>query len=90
MRRRGHALIDRELYLTRSWTADPARCKAAGMPGGIRFATKPRLARKMITPGPWTPGRPLAEWPGMRSTAATRACAPAWNAGGPPDDGRAR
>ena len=24
----GHALIDRELYLPRSWTADPARCQA--------------------------------------------------------------
>ena len=24
----GHALIDRELYLPRSWTADPARCAA--------------------------------------------------------------
>ena len=22
----GHALIDRELYLPRSWTGDPARC----------------------------------------------------------------
>jgi SRSO17 transposase len=46
---RGHALIDRELYLPRSWTGDPARCKAAGIPGGTRFATKPRLARRMIT-----------------------------------------
>jgi SRSO17 transposase len=46
---RGHALIDRELYLPRSWAGDPARRKAAGIPGGVRFATKPRLARKMIT-----------------------------------------
>ena len=23
----GHALIDRELYLPRSWTGDPARCR---------------------------------------------------------------
>ncbi len=28
----GHALIDRELYLPRSWTADPARRAAAGIP----------------------------------------------------------
>src|SRR5204862_5960989 len=31
---RGHALIDRELYLLKSWTADPARCAAAGTPAG--------------------------------------------------------
>jgi len=44
----GHALIDRELYLPRSWTGDPARCRAAGIPGGTAFATKPQLARRMI------------------------------------------
>ncbi len=27
---RGHAMIDRELYLPRSWTTDPARCAGAG------------------------------------------------------------
>ena len=47
--RGGHALIDRELYLPRSWTDDPGRCRAAGIPGGTGFATKPALARKMIT-----------------------------------------
>jgi SRSO17 transposase len=44
----GHALIDRELYLPRSWTADPARCQAAGIPEGTVFATKPALARRML------------------------------------------
>src|SRR5439155_17084776 len=39
--RGGHALIDRELYLPRSWTEDPARCAAAGVPAGVSFATKP-------------------------------------------------
>jgi SRSO17 transposase len=29
---RGHALIDRELYLPRSWTDDQGRCAAAGIP----------------------------------------------------------
>jgi SRSO17 transposase len=28
----GHALIDRELYLPESWTSDPARCAAVGIP----------------------------------------------------------
>jgi len=44
----GHALIDRELYLPRSWTADPDRCRAAGVPEGTAFATKPALARRML------------------------------------------
>jgi SRSO17 transposase len=48
---RGHALIDRELYLPKSWTADPERCKAAGIPGTATFAAKPQLARAML----WRP-----------------------------------
>src|SRR5215470_5075322 len=44
----GHALIDRELYLPRSWTGDPERCAAAGIPENTAFATKPQLARRMI------------------------------------------
>src|SRR5215831_18283292 len=44
----GHALIDRELYLPRSWTGDPERCAAAGIPEDTAFATKPQLARRMI------------------------------------------
>jgi SRSO17 transposase len=44
----GYALIDRELYLPRSWTDDPARCQAAGIPDHVEFATKPQLARRMI------------------------------------------
>ena len=68
--RRGHALIDRELYLPQSWTDDPARCAAAGIPDGRGFATKPQLARRMIEPGRWTPGCRSPGWPAMRSTAA--------------------
>jgi SRSO17 transposase len=44
----GHALIDRELYLPRSWTGDLARCQAAGIPADAEFAAKPQLARRMI------------------------------------------
>jgi SRSO17 transposase len=46
--RYGHALIDRELYLPRSWTDDPERCRAAGIPKETGFATKPRQAQAMI------------------------------------------
>jgi SRSO17 transposase len=45
---RGHALIDRELYLPRSWADDPDRCREAGIPDETEFATKPRLAQAMI------------------------------------------
>ena len=41
---RGHALIDRELYLPKSWTGDPGRCEAAGIPGHAAFATRCPLA----------------------------------------------
>ncbi len=46
--RRGHAAVDRELYIPRSWTCDPARCRAAGLGEGTVFATKPELAARMI------------------------------------------
>jgi SRSO17 transposase len=45
----GHAFIDRALYLPKSWTAEPDRCRAAGVPDDTKFATKPALARAMIT-----------------------------------------
>jgi SRSO17 transposase len=44
----GHALIDRELYLPQSWTDDPDRCRAAGIPEEAGFTTKPRQAQAMI------------------------------------------
>jgi SRSO17 transposase len=44
----GHALIDRELYLPKSWVGDLGRCDAAGIPPDVAFATKPQLAQRMI------------------------------------------
>ena len=41
-------MIDRALYLPRSWVEDPARCAAAGIPADVEFATKPALALRMI------------------------------------------
>jgi SRSO17 transposase len=46
--RHGHALIDRALYLPRSWTADRARCREARVPESIGFATKPMLGLAML------------------------------------------
>jgi SRSO17 transposase len=45
---KGHALIDRELYLPKEWAEDLARREAAGIPKEVAFATKPELARRMI------------------------------------------
>ena len=45
---RGHAFIDRALYLPRNWTDDPARLAATKVPDGTEFATKPALAVAMI------------------------------------------
>jgi SRSO17 transposase len=45
----GRALIDRELYLPRAWTDDRDRARAAGIGDDVGFATKPELARTMLT-----------------------------------------
>jgi SRSO17 transposase len=45
---KGRALIDRELYLPVSWTADRDRCREAGIGEEVQFATKPELARRML------------------------------------------
>jgi len=45
---KGHTLLDRELYLPRSWTQDLDRCRAANVPAEVSFATKPELAARML------------------------------------------
>src|ERR671927_1787826 len=45
---KGHAFIDRALYLPRAWAEDPARRAAAHVPQEIAFATKPHLARAVV------------------------------------------
>jgi SRSO17 transposase len=46
--RRGHALIDRELYLPEGWLSDRPRCREAAIPNAVGFRTKPELARVML------------------------------------------
>jgi SRSO17 transposase len=45
---KGHTLIDRRLYLPKSWTEDPQKCGKAGVPEAVKFAIKPQLAQQML------------------------------------------
>ena len=44
----GHTFVDRALYLPEPWTGDRDRCRAAGVPDEVGFATKPRLGLGML------------------------------------------
>jgi SRSO17 transposase len=76
----GHALIDRELYLPRSWVAGPGRCRVAGIPEETAFATKPALARRMLArtldarvPAGWVAGDEVyGADPGLRADLEKR------------------
>jgi SRSO17 transposase len=46
--KKGAAFVDRALYLPRGWTDDPERCREAGIPTTVRFATKLTLAQRML------------------------------------------
>jgi hypothetical protein len=69
----GHALADRELYVSQGWIDDPDRCRAAGVPDQVGFATKPALATGSA-PARWTPACRPAGWPATRSTVLTPRC----------------
>ena len=45
---RGHAVLDGPRYLPQLWTDDRERCRAAGIPTDVTFATKPALAQAML------------------------------------------
>ena len=70
----GAAFIDRALYLPRSWTDEPGRCQAAGIPTNVGFATKPQLARGLLeralnaqVPAAWvTADEAYGQDPGLR------------------------
>jgi SRSO17 transposase len=76
----GHAMIDRELYVPRGWIADPDRCRTAGIPEGVGFATKPALATRMLAraldagvPAAWVTGDEVyGADPGLRSELERR------------------
>jgi SRSO17 transposase len=76
----GHAVIDRELYLPRSWAEDPERLQAAGVSSEIGFAAKPALAQAMIcraldagVPAGWVAGDEVyGANPGLRAELEAR------------------
>ncbi len=45
---KGTAFVDRALYLPREWAGDAGRRAEAGVPEGVRFATKGELAKRML------------------------------------------
>ena len=45
---KGAAFVDRALYLPKEWVQDEERCGEAGVPEGVRFATKGEMARRML------------------------------------------
>ena len=60
---KGACLLDRELYLPKSWTQDEERCREAKVPAEVGFATKPELAARMLwrtldarVPASWVTG----------------------------------
>lgn len=60
---KGATFLDRALYLPESWTNDRSRCRQAGVPDEVEFATKPELAWQMIeraveagVPAAWVTG----------------------------------
>jgi SRSO17 transposase len=44
----GRTFLDREVYLHKEWTQDRDRCREAGVPDEVEFATKPQLATRML------------------------------------------
>lgn len=45
---RGAAFLDRALSVPEEWTSDRVRCREAGIPDEVGFATKGALARQML------------------------------------------
>lgn len=45
---KGHALIDRRLYLPKDWIEDVERRKTASIPDEVTFATKPKIGIAML------------------------------------------
>jgi SRSO17 transposase len=59
---RGRALVDKRLYLPKTWTNDPARCEAAGIPKEQQvYRSETEFALEMLTRAQ-AQGHLTAEW----------------------------
>ena len=70
----GAAFLDRALYLPEEWTVDRVRCREAGIPDEVEFATKGELAQRMLArafaaavPAQWVVGDTGYGYDEMRS-----------------------
>src|SRR6266436_1383268 len=70
----GAGFLDRELYLPEEWTVDRVRCREAGIPDEVGFATKGELAQRMLArafaaevPAKWVVGDTVYGYDEMRS-----------------------
>jgi SRSO17 transposase len=69
----GAGFLDRELYLPEEWTVDRVRCREAGIPDEVGFATKGELAQRMLwrafaaqVPAKWVVGDTVYGYDEMR------------------------
>jgi SRSO17 transposase len=83
--RAGHGMIDREPYLPRCWTDNPARCATAEIPDEVEFATKPALAQTIIiraleagVPSGWLPTKSMAPTRSYAANCRTGRWATCW------------
>ena len=58
---RGHALVDKALYLPKQWTDDRPRCRAAGVPEALGYQSKAELGLDLLRRARQG-GRLTAEW----------------------------
>ena len=82
---RGHALIDRALYLPHSWTDDAERCQAAGVPEDQRLTRARPIwpSRSCANPPAWPSGWQMGDGRRrLRQSAELSGCAWTPRAGG--------
>jgi SRSO17 transposase len=80
---RGHAFLDRRLFLPEEWTDDRDRCREANVPEEVAFATKAQLAQAMLehaldlgAPAAWVTGdEGYGSAPALRAALEQRPCA---------------
>ncbi len=75
---KGRALIDRELYLPKSWTEDRDRCRDAGIGDDVEFATKDELGKAMLERAARFGGCPSNGSRRMRPTGRWAGCDGGW------------